>query len=73
MSESGQSETIKGPLFLTLHCRFTPDLGRPYFQAAGAFLLQKRGAAALKFEASAYVFAILGLLVSRHSIETALN
>ena len=41
-----------------------PDFGRPIFHAAGTLLLQERAAAALKFPCSAYIYAIMGLLVS---------
>jgi hypothetical protein len=48
---------------LSLPKRFMPDFGRPIFHAAGTFLLQKPAAAALKFPSSAYIYAIMGLLV----------
>jgi hypothetical protein len=48
---------------LLLTNRFMPDFGRPIFHAAGTFLLQKPAAAALKFPSSAYIYAIMGLLV----------
>lgn len=41
-----------------------PDFGRPIFHAAGTLSLQKSAAAALKFPSSAYIYAIMGLLVS---------
>jgi hypothetical protein len=44
---------------------FLPDLGREIFHTTGTFLLSDAGAAALKHPSSAYIFAIMGLLVSQ--------